>query len=482
MRVYVPLIAAVFLSAATACAARKPAAQYVDNLDSDVERVRRNAARSLGRIGVRSAVPELIESLNDPSPGVRREAARALGLIHDERAAAALAEALDDPNTDVRFYAAYALGQLRPRRAVEPLVDALHDRAWCVRDQAAWALREIREARGVDMVPFMVEALKNESADVDRISSIFKDSGGKAVVRRLSDLLESERREVLLRAVKALTEMGGKEAVPSLIKVLDKRDAGIRLQAIRALKTIGDDRAAEPLKRLASEAQSPKVRRAAKEAAFRLSLRPDMVAFWNFDEMDGQTVKDLSGRGNHAENRGCSRVQGKVGKALEFSEGNYVMVGKPAGLPMANKPLTIMAWARPEAGDGVVVARGGGWTGFSLYLKDGVPAFGIHRKKEGDAYIVRGERKLHEKWVHLAGVITEDGIELYVNGELEGGTSTPGYLPNNAGQPMMIGFDTHNSATELTTNFKGVIDEVKVFHATLSADAIAEQAYVKQGE
>ena len=80
-------------------------------------------------------------------------------------------------------------------------------------------------------------------------------------------------------------------------------------------------------------------------------------------------------------------------------------------MPIASRPLTISAWVKSETKNGVVVARGGASCGFSLYVKDGVPKFGIHRVQEGPTYIAAGDEQVVGSWVHLAGVVKEDRVE-----------------------------------------------------------------------
>ncbi|NQT52700.1 LamG domain-containing protein, partial [bacterium] len=149
-------------------------------------------------------------------------------------------------------------------------------------------------------------------------------------------------------------------------------------------------------------------------------------------------------------------------------------LGKPAALSIAGVPFTVAAWVKTSAPNGVVVARGGAFCGYSLYVKDGLPKFGIHRVEDGPTYVAAGKDKLTAEWTHLAGVVRADRIEVYVNGTLAGSTKTKGYIPGNCGQGMEIGFDVSNSPAEITDPFVGIIDEVKVFNAALSADEIAK--------
>jgi len=145
-------------------------------------------------------------------------------------------------------------------------------------------------------------------------------------------------------------------------------------------------------------------------------------------------------------------------------------------MTIGERPLTIMAWAKSTAKDGVIVARGGAFCGFSLYLMGGVPKFGIHRVENGPAYIAAAEEPAGSDWVHLAGVVKADCVELHVNGKLAATAKTRGYLPGECGQGMEIGYDEATSPCEIMEYFEGIIDEVKVYGAALTEKEIAEQA------
>ena len=455
--------------------------ELTEDLNSQLARVRVDAARALARTRDRSAVPALIDALDDPDPNVRRQVAKALGILKDERSVKPLIEALKDDNRNVQFYAAYALGEIKDPRATEPLLQALNDPAWCVRDQAAWALREIHRAGGPDLTGRLMDKLNRKDLDASHVMWLIEQTGGPGLTDELASLMENGNAVARRRAVHLLCELGGEGAVEPLISALQDSSPEVRLAAVEGLHQIGDKRAEKPLSRLAERETDKRVREAAREAAYQMSIRSDMVAYWSFDDQATDVAKDFSRRGNDSQILGCKPVKGKKGHALLFGDDNYIEVGKPPGLPVAGVPLTIMAWAKSDAKDGVVVGRGGAFCGFCLYIMDGKPKFGIHRVQEGPAYITVGKKEVVGRWVHLAGIVKKDRIELYVDGKLVDQQETEGYLPGNCGQPMEIGFDKSNSATEeITDNFEGIIDEVKVFHAALSPEEIAEQAPLKQ--
>ncbi len=60
-------------------------------------------------------------------------------------------------------------------------------------------------------------------------------------------------------------------------------------------------------------------------------------------------------------------------------------------------------------------------------------------------------------------------------GALGARTATDGFLMSECGQGMEIGFDVGNSPAETCASFQGVIDEVRIYSAVLSAEEIAAE-------
>jgi hypothetical protein len=83
------------------------------------------------------------------------------------------------------------------------------------------------------------------------------------------------------------------------------------------------------------------------------------------------------------------------------------------------------------------------------------------------------------KWVHLAGVLTADKqLHIYVNDELSASAKASGFIVSDPVQAMQIGADEGNSVGDYTSPFAftGIIDEVRVYHGTLSAAAALENS------
>ena len=149
----------------------------------------------------------------------------------------------------------------------------------------------------------------------------------------------------------------------------------------------------------------------------------------------------------------------------------YVEVANTTSLDPTGTPLTVEAWAKPTAADGVVVARGGASHGYVVYLAGGVPTFAVRSNKTLYEVAAAGAIPMGA-WSHLVGVLAADGkIRVYVNGALAGGPVDAGLVTSEPGEVMQIGCDLGtNGIGNYTTPFgyNGTIDQVRVYHKALS--------------
>lgn len=202
---------------------------------------RASAAKTLGVIGVGSAVPHLIKQLEDPNSTVRLRVVRALSRIGDSRAARPLAKlltseedaevreeiaggfgvsglvgpevvaacirALSDESRSVRSRSARALGRLASPRAALPLVGALGDGYWSVRRDAENSIMNL----GPRAVPPLIDALGSKKPVVRlRASRILGAIGDRRALSPIRKLLSRERNDEVKEAVRlALTALEG---------------------------------------------------------------------------------------------------------------------------------------------------------------------------------------------------------------------------------------------------------------------------------
>ncbi len=185
-------------------------------------RVRASSGRSLGRLSVRSAVPDLVAALRDPQVEVRVVAAAALWRLPDPAAVPALLEVLNDRDAAARQWAALALGVIRDTRATESLVRLLSDREGSVRMDAIRSLGRIGDANALEP-----------------LRSFVGDSN-----KPLDERLE---------AINSIGSVNSLDKVNALVRLLDDDEARIRLRTIRALGQVGDALAIPALRRRRAE-------------------------------------------------------------------------------------------------------------------------------------------------------------------------------------------------------------------------------------
>jgi len=165
-------------------------------------------------------VAALIAQLEGEDPKVRRRAAKNLGRRGGEQATPALSRALGDTSESVRHEAAVALARLAPDnpKLVEVLIASLKDGDWYVRWQACLALRSLGP-RAEDAVPPLTDVLCDAKLDNCREAAL------------------------------ALTAIAPKkrEVVDALLKVLDARHAVDRQAVVFALRRAGKAGHAIPL-------------------------------------------------------------------------------------------------------------------------------------------------------------------------------------------------------------------------------------------
>lgn len=211
---------------------------------------REYSAEALGLIGDKRGVEPLIQSIKeDVDDGVRWRSAYAIGKIGDDSAVEALTEALEDKSWIVRENAAKALGNIGALKGSEALISALEDSEWRVRKNAVIALSEIGD---VDAINPLLKLLNDEDADVRRKTIDALASMDDAAYYPLMELFEGKDWYTRSKAAEVLGKLGDKRAVDVFINVLlnkKKKDRNryVRGRVAEALGNLGDERAVDAL-------------------------------------------------------------------------------------------------------------------------------------------------------------------------------------------------------------------------------------------
>ena len=222
---------------------------------------RKYAAEKLGHeIKDPSAVEPLVKVLQDKTEEerIRAEAAFTLGLIRDERAIDALVEALNDE--PIRRKVIKALTMIENERIIEPLLEIVRNGSSDEKRVAALGLRVDHQ----EVVMALVDLVKNEpEARYTAIKSLGETrTKNEEAFQLLISILGgnynegarySSRDLVISATILALGKIGDKRAVESLLKILEE-DKSIRyIDAAIALGNLGDKRAIAPLEKRMEE-------------------------------------------------------------------------------------------------------------------------------------------------------------------------------------------------------------------------------------
>ncbi len=190
------------------------------------------------------------------------------------------------------------------------------------------------------------------------------------------------------------------------------------------------------------------------------------VAYWSFDEGQGLEVRDDSGHNHHGSIRGGAKwVPGRAGTALELNGVDaLVEIAHPEDLNLEGD-LTFMAWVQTSSDDSRDQLIFGDTAGRAVNRHITIEL------DRGDLYVGHGNDTQYESfspglkfegdWKHLALIMEYPRYFLYVNGTLceTGELTLPVSRTHGAGRAIGGWFAGY---------FKGVLDEVRLYHRALS--------------
>ena len=205
---------------------------------------------------------------------------------------------------------------------------------------------------------------------------------------------------------------------------------------------------------------------------------PSLVGHWKLDETTGTDAIDSSGNGNDGTMEGSmdaedDSVPGKSGTALDFDGTDDYIKTNTAIFNPSTTNFTASLWVRPTALDldagadrAILTQNNGTGTGRGwLYIDAGnqklASFIGGGGKDSGHTLQINN-------WIHITLVydVSTDSITWYING-VQGPTNTSVGMETATGE-LYIG-----SGKAGQQNFKGKIDDVRIYNRALSAAEIA---------
>ncbi len=201
----------------------------------------------------------------------------------------------------------------------------------------------------------------------------------------------------------------------------------------------------------------------------------DLVAYWNFDEGTGRTVRDVTGNGHDGKFVGSPAwVTGKFGKALEFDgKSNYVEVPDAPDLAI-EADVTYTVWFKPSV---TINSGNSSWRMlsknndyFMLFNYEKLGHLGwLVKDPSGTNHVVHSQTAewLKDVWYHAAGTFNGKELKIYINGVLENTLQWSGKAGTSK-LTIWIGADDYPNY------FPGAIDEFRIYKKTLNEAEIKQ--------
>ncbi len=209
-------------------------------------------------------------------------------------------------------------------------------------------------------------------------------------------------------------------------------------------------------------------------------LDPDLVLYFDYEDFDGTTVLEKSGRNYDGEINGdvTQSNDGKFGKAAQFAAGSFLDLDgsnvKAEDIP--TEGMSLLAWINVESVSDMAL--------FNARATDGT--WLIHPEARGDGNfrwlnrgpnpgrtifdIRAGENKANE-WQHYAGTYSRaDALAvLYINGEKVGEEAArlDTLIADNWGQGARVGVNIDDNRP-----FTGLMDDLNLWKRGLSAEEV----------
>jgi len=189
-------------------------------------RASREAAKGLGILVARAAVPDLIKAAHSSDETLSLETLNALSKIEDRSAGAQLVDLLDSPDKDIKQQACVAIGILRTRQAV-PKLESIFENDTDPKSKEK-ALEGLAYLGAPASIPLFTKALGSDDK-VMRTSAAegLARAGDPKVLPELEKALMAERdAETKLAIEFAMTALGKLDYLSDLVNELSSKTRG----------------------------------------------------------------------------------------------------------------------------------------------------------------------------------------------------------------------------------------------------------------
>ena len=207
-------------------------------------------------------------------------------------------------------------------------------------------------------------------------------------------------------------------------------------------------------------------------------LDPDLVLYFDYEDFQGDTVIEKSGRGYDGKINGdvTQSDAGKFGKAARFASGSFLDLDGPnvKAEDIPTEGMSILAWINVESVSDMAIfnarAADNTWLVHPEARGDGNYRW-LNRSPGQTIFDIRGGENKANEWIHYGGTFSRaEGLAvLYINGENVGEekarVGTP--IAGDWGQGARVGFNIDNKRP-----FTGLMDDFNLWKRGLSEEEV----------
>lgn len=206
------------------------------------------------------------------------------------------------------------------------------------------------------------------------------------------------------------------------------------------------------------------------------TIPKDVVVYYSFDRVEGESLVDESGKGHDGKINGTiTFVEGKRGQAAKFEPGAFIDLG--VNFPSQDIPteeITICAWVKCASGTDheIFNARGsdGTWIFHPEVRGEGNYRWLVRTSGMRTIFEIKAGKVEWDKWVHFAAVYSakEKYGALYINGEeIDRKETAADPMMQDWGQGARIGL-----TVDYARPFTGLMDDFIIWNKALTPEEI----------
>jgi hypothetical protein len=199
----------------------------------------------------------------------------------------------------------------------------------------------------------------------------------------------------------------------------------------------------------------------------------ELIAWWKFDEREGQIALDASRHQNTASILNGKWEEGISGAALFMDGGNDSIVTVPVtdSLKSTADAITLTAWVYRTAQHNVdVVGHTYPYFFFGYHGSQFKFQLGSRTGKFAKCYAPKKYVAKLNEWQHLAGTYDGEMVRLYYNGTLICAAPLTGKIVLTADPFTLSGY--RNREQKIVDEITGKIDDVRIYNYALKPEEI----------